>query len=227
MHAPPTLLAATVTVTLTLTGCSGVERTASAPTIDAVPATTSEATTAPDVVAVPDVVAATDVSAPPVANRPAPPQPAPRPFSADTRPDIGQSAGPGPMSVANVDIASHEEGFDRIVFHIAGNGLAGWNVRYVKSAHSQGSGDPVDVAGAAVLEVTLTNMGYPADVAGPSYNGPRRIRPSGTKAVREAVNDDVYEGQHVFFVGTARELPFRVFRLDGPQRVVLDIQHPR
>ncbi len=78
-----------------------------------------------------------------------------------------------------------------------------------------------------MLEVTLTNIGYPGDVAGPSYDGPRRIRPADTEAIREIFNDNVYEGRHVFFVGTFGQLPFRVFRLGDPQRVVLDIQHPR
>lgn len=221
MHIPRILMASAVTVALTVGACGGGVNTVSAPTLDAPSVTMSEAPT------VPIGDAAPDASAPPPGIGPALPLPAPPPFPADTRPDRGQSGGPGPTSVANIDIAGHEEGFDRVVFDIAGNGVAGWHARYVKAAHSQGSGEPVEVAGSAILEVTLTNVGYPADVAGPSYDGPRRIRPSGTEAIREIVNDNVYEGQHVFFVGTVRDLPFRVFRLDSPQRVVLDIQHPR
>lgn len=220
MHVPPTLVAVAVTVSMTLGACGGGQETASVTMPDTSPTTTSEVTTAPTSDAAPDTTTL------PAEHHPAPPPPAPPPFSADTRPDTGQSAGTAPTSVATVDVARHE-GFDRIVFHIAGDGLAGWDVRYVKSAQSQGSGDPLEVAGSAVLEVTLTNMGYPQDVDGPSYDGPPRIHPTDTKAIREIVNDNIYEGQHVFFVGTARELPFRVFRLDGPQRVVVDIQNPR
>ncbi|MDP8929335.1 MAG: hypothetical protein M3O70_12385 [Actinomycetota bacterium] len=215
------LLAAAMAAAMILTGCGGGVRRASNTTPHVSPMTMAEATTTTEGVA-------PDATLPPRDNRsgaqPAAPPPA---FKADTRPDLGQGAGPGPTSVAGVDVARHDEGFDRVVFHIAGDGTAGWHVRYVEAAHSQGSGDAVEVAGSAVLEVTLTNTGYPDDVAGPSYDGPRRIRPSDTRAIREIVNDHVYEGQHVFFVGTVRELPFRVFRLEGPQRVVVDIQHPR
>ncbi len=221
MYVPRILMASAVAVTLTLGACGGGTNTASAPPLVAPSPPAAEVPT------VPYQGVATDAGTSSRASSPASPLLAPRPFPADTTPDRGESGGPGPTSVADIDTAGHEEGFDRVVFHIAGNGLAGWHVRYVKSAHSQGSGEPVEVAGSATLEVTLTNMGYPADVEGPSYDGPKRIRPSGTEAIREIVNDNVYEGQHVFFVGAVRELPFRVFRLDDPQRVVLDIQRPR
>lgn len=215
------LLAAAVTMAMVLAACGGGVRGASDTTLHVSPATTAETTTAPEGVAAETTPSAGD-------NRPAAQPAAPPPaFKADTRPDLGQGGGPGPTSVARVDVASHDEGFDRAVFHIAGDGIAGWDVRYVEAAHSQGSGKAVEVAGSAVLEVTLSNMGYPDDVAGPSYDGPRRIRPSDTKAIREIVNDHVYEGRHVFFIGTVRELHFRVYRLEGPQRVVVDVQHPR
>lgn len=221
LYVPRILMPSAMAVALTLGACGGGENTASAPTLAASSLTAAEVTTAPT------GGASTDASTPSPGGSPASPLLAPRPFPADTRPDSGESGGPGPISVTHVDTARHEEGFDRVVFHIAGNGLAGWHVRYVESARSQGSGEPVEIAGSAVLEVTLTNVGYPADVEGPSYDGPKWIRPSGTEAIREIVNDNIYEGRHVFFVGAVRELPFRVFRLDDPQRVVLDVQHPR
>ncbi len=217
---PRILMASAVVAALTLGACGGGPDLASDPTLDASSLTGAEVPRSPT------GVAATETSAPPAGSLPAPPPPAPRPFPADTRPDTGQSGGPGPTSVSDVDVARHE-GFDRLVFDITGDGSAGWHVRYVEAAHSQGSGEPVEVRGSAILEVTLTNIGYPGDVGGPSYEGAKRIRPSGTEAIREIFNDNVYEGRHVFFVGTVGQLPFRVFRLDGPQRVVLDIQHPR
>ncbi len=221
MQIPRILMASAVVAALTLgASCGGGRNAASAPTPDASSPRGAEVPSSP---AGPT---AAETSTPPTGSLPAPPPPAPQPFPADTRPDTGPPGGPGPTSVSDVEVARHV-GFDRLVFHISGDGSAGWNVRYVQAAHSQGSGEPVEVRGSAVLEVTLTNIGYPDDVAGPRYEGPRRIRPADTEAIREIVNDNVYEGRHVFFVGTVRQLPFRVFRLDGPQRVVLDIQHPR
>ncbi len=218
MRTRPNLLAVTVLLVAILTACARGEPTAS-------PATTS----VPGPVDPPTTAATTGGTAPettaPPADDTTPPATAQPPFAADTRPDSGEAEGPGPTSVAEVDASGHGEGFDRVVFEIAGDGLAGWDVRYVESASSQGSGAPIAVTGAAVLQVRLTNIGYPADVDGSTYDGPDRIRPNDTTAIHEIVNDTIYEGEHVFFVGVADELPFRVFRLDGPQRVVVDVRH--
>ncbi len=215
MHLPGIVIASAVVPALALGACRGGQNLSSVATPDASPLTGAEVRGAPA------GAAAGEASTSPPGSLPAP-----RPFPADTRPDTGPSGGPGPTSVSGVEVARHD-GFDRIVFHFSGDGQPGWNVRYMQAAHSQGSGEPVEVAGSAVMEVTLTNVGYPGDVSGPRYKGPSRILPSGTEAIREIVNDNVYEGRHVFFVGTLRQLPFRVFRLGRPQRVVLDIQHPQ
>lgn len=218
MRVPPTLLATTVLLMTTVAACTGGEETASAPMIDVSPTTAATVGTITE-------DPASDATMTPTGNNAAPPPGSP-PFNADTRPDTGEAAGPGPTSVAEVDVAAHQ-GFDRVVFRIVGDGVAGWDVRYVDAARSQGSGAPVEVAGAAVLQVSLTNIAYPHDFDGTSYVGPGRIQAHATAAVREIVNGTIYEGQHVFFVGTVGELPFRVFRLEGPQRMVLDIQHPQ
>lgn len=221
MRVRPSLLTAAVLLVGILTACARGEPSASAP------ATTSEpGAIVPSATAPPETDMAPGTRAAP-ADDGTPPTTPPPPFAADTRPDSGEAEGPGPTSVAEVDAAGHGEGFDRVVFEIAGDGLAGWDVRYVDEASSQGSGAPVAVTGAAVLQVRLTNIGYPADVDGPTYDGPDRIQPPDTTAIREIVNDTIYEGEHVFFIGVADELPFRVFRLDGPQRVVVDVRHRR
>ncbi len=133
MHLPRILMASAVIATLTLVACGG-PNLASDPTLDA------SSLTGADVPSSPTGVAATGASTPPPGSFPAPPPPAPRPFPADTRPDTGPSAGPGPTSVSDVEVARHE-GFDRLVFDITGDGSAGWNVCYVEAAHSQGPGN--------------------------------------------------------------------------------------
>jgi hypothetical protein len=52
-----------------------------------------------------------------------------------------------------------QDGFDRGVFEVGGTGTPGWDARYVEAASSQGSGEAVDVAGAAILQVALTGAG--------------------------------------------------------------------
>jgi len=141
----------------------------------------------------------------------------------NTQPDEGQSESPM-VSVTNVRVGRHN-GFDRVVFDIGGQGLAGWNVRYVDEARAAGSGFPIEVEGGAVLSVSLNNISLPPDApAGiEPYDGPERIRPAGQGRLIEIVEDTVYEGHHTFFVGVTDTVPFQVRRLESPQRVVLDI----
>lgn len=141
-------------------------------------------------------------------------------------PDEGQSQAPM-VSVTGVRTGRHN-GFDRVVFDIGGEGLAGWDVRYVDEARAAGSGFPIEVGGQAVLAVNLRNINLPPDAPEgiEPWDGPERIRPPGQGPLVEIVEDVVYEGQHTFFVGVGDTVPFQVRRLESPQRVVLDIAAP-
>jgi hypothetical protein len=44
--------------------------------------------------------------------------------------------------------------------------------------------------------------------------------------VTEVVWDSTFEGTPVAYVGAAEQTPFRVYLLDDPTRVVLDLAHP-
>lgn len=144
----------------------------------------------------------------------------------NTEPDEGESQAPM-VSVTDVRVGRHD-GFDRVVFEIAGGGQAGWNVRYVDEARAAGSGFPIEVDGQAVLAVNLTNINLPPDAPEgvEPWDGPERIRPQGQGPLVEIVEDVVYEGHHTFFVGVGDTVPFQVHRLESPQRVVLDIAAP-
>ena len=130
----------------------------------------------------------------------------------------------GPLTVTAVRVA-RQDGYDRVVFELAGKaaGQAGWRVEYVDEPASQGSGDPVDVAGDAALSVTITGTGYPMDT-GQEEVGDDPALPGDLQVVEDVVLGAVFEGQYEAFVGTSGELPFRVFRLSDPERVVVDVQ---
>jgi hypothetical protein len=131
---------------------------------------------------------------------------------------------PPMVSVTDVRVAHHGD-FDRVVFEIGGDGRAGWGVLYQDEARSQGKGDEVDVAGDAVLEVAVRNVAMPFDAPEDveAYDGPERIDGPGDGVLREVVEDTIFEGQHVFFLGLDAEVPYRIQRLDDPQRVVIDL----
>ena len=144
------------------------------------------------------------------------------PFPADPEPDTADASADALVTVRDIRLG-RQDGFDRVVFEVDGTGTPGWDVRYVDSPASEGSGDPVEVAGNAVLQVSLTGAGYPFDTGVEEYSGPDPLSGGGTQEVTEVHFDGTYEGTTVAFVGTATEAPFRAYLLENPTRVVLEV----
>jgi hypothetical protein len=144
-------------------------------------------------------------------------------FPADTDADTAEASADAAVTVSDIRVGGHD-GFDRVVLELGGTGTPGWDVRYVDAAASQGSGDPVEISGDAVLQVTLTGAGYPYETGVEEYVGSSPAG-AGTAAVTEVVYDATFEGTSVTFVGTAAKNPFRVYALENPTRVVLEVAH--
>ncbi|WP_402469019.1 AMIN-like domain-containing (lipo)protein [Isoptericola aurantiacus] len=127
------------------------------------------------------------------------------------------------LTVTDVRAAAHD-GYDRVVFELDGEGTPGWRVEYVDEALDDGSGNPVEVDGDAVLQVVLTGTAMPMDSGVTEYGGDPVDGP-GT-SIDQVVYRFVFEGQTTAFVGVDGEpRPFRVFGLDDPARVVVDVGH--
>ena len=134
---------------------------------------------------------------------------------------------PGRIAVTGVRTGVHP-GFDRVVFDLSGPGHAGWRVRYVDSpVRTQGRGDVVPLRGDGQLQVTLRGIVMPADAGGRQYDAPRRPSLAGTRVVQDLCVGNLYEGVFATWLGTRSPEPFRVFRLDAPKRVVVDVLHER
>ena len=147
------------------------------------------------------------------------------PFPANAEPDTADASSGASVTVSDIRVA-RQDGFDRVVFEVGGDGTPGWDVRYVDTAASQGSGDVVDVAGDTVLQVTLTGAGYPYDTGVEEFSSSGPVSASGTEVVTEVVFDATFEGTTTAFVGTAEKAPFRVYLLENPTRVVVEVAHP-
>ncbi|MGY1782592.1 AMIN-like domain-containing (lipo)protein [Geodermatophilus sp. SYSU D01036] len=147
------------------------------------------------------------------------PQP---PFPADTAPDTEEASSDASGNVTAIRIGRHD-GFDRVVFEFGGTGTPGWDVRYTDDPARQGSGEPVDLAGDATLQVAVTGVGYPPDTGVDEYAGPRRLAARDTEVVTEVYFDGTFEGVTAALVGTESEAPFRVYLLEDPARVVLEV----
>jgi len=126
------------------------------------------------------------------------------------------------LTVTNVRVAANE-GFDRVVFDLDGDGSPGWRVEYVDEALDDGSGIPIPVEGGAVLQVRVAGTGMPMDTGVEEYSGDP-VNLSGA-AVQQVVYRFVFEGYSTAFVGVDEQRPFRVFVLQDPLRVVVDVQH--
>lgn len=168
-------------------------------------------TTSPDTSASPESPGATD--------EPSAPVPA-----GGTDPVVVEPTG-GPLSVTAARVA-RQDGFDRVVLELDGTspGEPGWRVEYTDAPSSQGSGDPVDVAGDAVLAVIITGTGYPFDT-GVEEVAEDPALPADLEVVQDVVLGAVFEGQYEAFIGLSGERPFTVTRLTDPTRVVIDIAH--
>lgn len=122
-----------------------------------------------------------------------------------------------PVTVTDI-VVERTDGVDRIVLDTAGGGTPGWVVQYVERAQQQGSGDEVDLEGDTVLEVLVTNTGYPFDTGEEEFSGD--VEASGD-VVREVSFQGVFEGQAQVFVGLDGRHPFDV-SLEG-SRIVIEI----
>ncbi len=148
----------------------------------------------------------------------------PPPFTANTAPDTQAPSG-GFLGMQSAS-AALQTCYDRVVFTLGGSTTAqpGWVVEYVTTPTSDGSGNAVTVAGPSYLQVVIKDVGLPGDtgVADPAV---KRFSPGTTQVVREVVLDTVFEGHYTAFIGLTATLPFKVFRLSNPARVVVDIRH--
>lgn len=222
-----------VAATLLLAGCTGTTGTDQAGTGESDPAPIASAPPSDDATA-----GGTDGGAPGTEDPdddgaadpadPATEAAAGPPFPANTRPDTAEPTGEGEtfLSVTDVRVGAHD-GYDRVVFDLdgTGSGRPGWRVEYVDQASDDGSGHAVQVDGDAILRVSLSGTATPTDSGVEEFSGDR-IEPEDTESVDEIVYRYWFEGYTTAFLGVDEgERPFRVFLLENPTRVVVDVQH--
>lgn len=147
------------------------------------------------------------------------------PFVANTLPDTSATSSGALLSPTNMRFGVHD-GYDRLVIDLVGTGAPGWRAEYVAVPMGQASGLEVDIYGSAFIVITVQGMMYPGEDGAPDYEGPATIVPAPGGAIQEVKFGTVFEGTLDVFVGVATKEPFRVFLLENPTRIVLDVQHP-
>ena len=133
-----------------------------------------------------------------------------------------------PAPLTGVRTGRHEC-FDRLVIDLGGAPAPGYFVHYTDGLHQPGSGDPLAVAGGAVLTVTVLAPSY--NSAGQStvaWRSGDHLLGGATTTFRDLVFAGSFEGESTFGLGVRARLPFRVLKLDGPgagSRLVIDVAH--
>lgn len=121
--------------------------------------------------------------------------------------------------------AGRHETFDRVVVDLTGSDDLGWRATYTDTPTYDGSGLPVAMAGDSFLWLTLTGMAYP-EPGDPVYDGGDfGLDTHSLGGVVEVIRTTPFEGQLQVYVGlTGEPRPYRVFLLQDPMRLVIDVQ---
>ena len=126
--------------------------------------------------------------------------------------------------LTDVRLGEHE-GYERIVFEFLPGSRPGYRVRYVRPPIVEdASGMVVDVDGEAFLSIRIepaSGFDLTGDL-GEVYTGPTRIDGDGT--IEELVRTGDFEAVLNWVAGLEERVPFRVSRLGGPPRIVVDVR---
>ena len=139
------------------------------------------------------------------------------PFS--TAPKTSSGSG-GQAQLSAIATGCHAT-FDRFVIRIS-SGNPGYDVRYVSRIVADPSGKPVALQGSKKIRVVIR----PArgHTAGGANLLPSTLTPL-CPNLRQVKKAGDFEGVVSFGLGLARRTGFRVFRLTGPTRIVVDVAH--
>ena len=111
--------------------------------------------------------------------------------------------------------------FDRFVIR-ARFATPGYSVRYVRRVLSEGSGQPVRLRGTKRIRILIRNA------RGHTQGGTNllpTVRTPLCPNLRQLKTAGDFEGIVSIGLGLSRKTGFRVFRLTGPRRIVVDVAH--
>lgn len=204
-----------------LVACSGNDDDAT-PTAGPTKATT--ATAAPSTVV--DATVARTATPTPPATPPA--DGTVDPLNAGDTIPVNVKSNPDPFTgqalLKDVRMGVHPEegGWDRVVFEFQGASLPPATIQYVNSLSQCGSGAPVTLKGAAILQVRIGQAAAHDQNGNPTFT-PQTIPGPGT-TILEGKSACDFEGVVVWGLGIKGKQNFKVTTLQNPTRLVIDIK---
>jgi hypothetical protein len=125
--------------------------------------------------------------------------------------------------ITDLRVATHDA-FDRIVIEFAA-GLPEYTVESATPPLTQdASGQPIVVEGTSFLRIVLHGGTAQLPAGGTSYGGARTMTPHFPRLVDLKAAGD-FEAVSTWYVGMSGSACTRVFTLDQPSRLVIDLQH--
>ena len=114
--------------------------------------------------------------------------------------------------------------FERVVIELEGDGdLPGYRVGYEEDPVNLSPSDQtVEIEGEATLVFRMAS--WMTSMEGNGYDGPTEIAPTNVEHVLELRMIENFEGMSAWAIGLDEERPFTVRTLDGPPRIVIDIE---
>lgn len=148
----------------------------------------------------------------------------------DEAPDAAFSLSPqskeqdgGNLAIRDVRAGAHE-GYDRIVIELSSDATAGYRAGYEANPAEQGRGMPITHPGDQALVLYVAGVGYPFEL-GVEDLTVGTLSPEKTGAVVQVKGVGMFEGEAQYVISIKGERrPFRVFQLDDPQRIIVDVQ---
>jgi hypothetical protein len=127
-------------------------------------------------------------------------------------------------NIADVRYATHPD-YDRVVFEFQQGTPEVTLDRATPPFTQDASGEPITVDGDSFLRLTMRGGTRQTDEGTSSFDGPTDFDP-GLPTLVDLVQGGDFERQSTWYLGLAAETCARVLLLDGPPRLVIDVEHP-
>ena len=127
-------------------------------------------------------------------------------------------------NIFDVRYATHPD-YDRVVFEFE-QGTPELALDTATPPFTQdASGEPITVDGQSFLRLTMRGGTRQTDEGTSSFEGPTDFDP-GLPTLVDIVQGGDFERQSTWYLGLGSEACVRVILLDGPPRLVIDVEHP-
>src|ERR1700754_2230908 len=141
-------------------------------------------------------------------------------------PPFTTTAKTSPSTGGTAELSSAATGchstYDRFVLRARSGGTPGYDVRYVSRIVQDGSGNPVSLLGTKRLRIVVRNAR--GHTSGGANLLPSTLTPRCSNLLQAKKAGD-FEAVVTYGLGLRRRTGFRVFRLTGPTRIVIDVAH--